>query len=274
MFGLSAAQNNAESFLHIGDFHYYGRCGLGPHQYKAEAAHFYQRAADLRHTQAIFNLGVMHEAGDGVTQDFHLAKRYFDQAADFDPNARLPRNVALTLMQSHQTLLEYFGEERLTAMVPHLLVAWQHLDAFCHLVSKFIKQLQTGFARKLFGKRASRSRSQLETNHSYDYSKSSASSTSVLVLLRTLVASLAIKLWAVAQTAASSSTEALCSLFSRLTGKQVVAPAFLTTSSNDSDDADLFTFVALLLALFYVNSLRVARRQRRRQQREQQRGQQ
>lgn len=32
-------------------------------------------------------------------QDFHLAKRYYDQAADFDFEAKLPRNVAVFSLQ-------------------------------------------------------------------------------------------------------------------------------------------------------------------------------
>ncbi len=38
-----------------GDFYYYGQAGL-PSSH-LEAAIYYQRAADLKHTQAIFNLG-------------------------------------------------------------------------------------------------------------------------------------------------------------------------------------------------------------------------
>jgi hypothetical protein len=30
----------------------------------------------------------MYEAGDGVEQDFHLAKRFYDQAAEVDTDAR------------------------------------------------------------------------------------------------------------------------------------------------------------------------------------------
>jgi SEL1 protein len=31
--------------------------------------------------QSMFNLGYMHQYGIGLPQDFHLAKRYFDMAA-------------------------------------------------------------------------------------------------------------------------------------------------------------------------------------------------
>lgn len=61
LFDLSAQQGNAEAFIQLGDFYYYQRAGLVQAERKKEAAEFYQKAADLHHTQAIFNLGIMHE---------------------------------------------------------------------------------------------------------------------------------------------------------------------------------------------------------------------
>jgi len=61
LFDLSAQQGNAEAFVQLGDFYYYQRAGLTQLGSKKEAAEFYQKAADLHHTQAIFNLGIMHE---------------------------------------------------------------------------------------------------------------------------------------------------------------------------------------------------------------------
>lgn len=61
LFDLSAQQGNAEAYVQIGDMYYYQRAGLTYPGRKKEAAEFYQRAADLHHTQAIFNLGIMHE---------------------------------------------------------------------------------------------------------------------------------------------------------------------------------------------------------------------
>lgn len=109
LFSISAAQGNAEAYLRVGDCYYYGCAGLS--RDKVEAAVYYQLAADLRNTHAIFNLGLMHEAGDGVEQDFHLAKRFYDQAADVDIDARLPRAVALFLLNSHKSVQEYLGAE-------------------------------------------------------------------------------------------------------------------------------------------------------------------
>ncbi len=56
-------------------------------------------AADMRNTHAIFNLGLMHEAGDGVDQDFHLAKRYYDQVAEYDKEAKVPSVLAVSFLQ-------------------------------------------------------------------------------------------------------------------------------------------------------------------------------
>lgn len=100
LYALSAGQGNADAHLRLGDFHYYGLGWLEVD--KLEAASFYQNAADLHHTHAIFNLGVMHETGDGVRQDFHLAKRFYDQAAEFNMEARIPRTIALFMLNSHQ----------------------------------------------------------------------------------------------------------------------------------------------------------------------------
>lgn len=49
--------------------------------------------------------------GDGIQQDFHLAKRYYDQAAEYDPEARLPSSVALFLLNGHQKWQELMGVE-------------------------------------------------------------------------------------------------------------------------------------------------------------------
>jgi TPR repeat protein len=59
LFGLTAAQESSEALLLMGDFYYYGWAFLQPS--RAIAAIYYQRAADLHNTQAIFNLGLMHE---------------------------------------------------------------------------------------------------------------------------------------------------------------------------------------------------------------------
>jgi len=102
LYGLSASQGSAEAYIRIGDFYYYGMGHLA--QDSVEAVALYQNAADLHHTHALFNLGLMYELGDGVAQDFFLAKRFYDQAAEYNPEAAIPRNVAMWLMRAHQYL--------------------------------------------------------------------------------------------------------------------------------------------------------------------------
>lgn len=52
-------------------------------------------AKSQSNAQAMFNLGYMHEHGQGLPFDLHLAKRYYDQALEIDPAAKLPVMLAL-----------------------------------------------------------------------------------------------------------------------------------------------------------------------------------
>ena len=97
LYSLSAGQGSGLSFLKVGDFHYYGMGGLAVD--KMEASRYYQAAGDLHNTQALFNLGLMHEFGDGVEKDFHLSKRFFDQAAVYDSNAKIPSAFAVMMLK-------------------------------------------------------------------------------------------------------------------------------------------------------------------------------
>jgi len=40
-----------------------------------------------------------------VSQDFHLAKRFYDQAAETDNKARAPRDIALVMLEVRFTLI-------------------------------------------------------------------------------------------------------------------------------------------------------------------------
>lgn len=59
------------------------------------AAEAYMHAKSQLNAQAMFNLGYMHEHGLGLPFDLHLAKRYYDQALELDPAAKLPVKLAL-----------------------------------------------------------------------------------------------------------------------------------------------------------------------------------
>ena len=60
-----------------------------------KAASHYRRASNLKSAQATFNLGYMHEHGQGVTKDWHLAKRCFDHAVTLNPDAAFPSRFAV-----------------------------------------------------------------------------------------------------------------------------------------------------------------------------------
>ncbi len=72
------------------------------------AAYYYKKAADEHGSaRANFNLGFMHEWGLGLTQDFPLAKRHFDLAAQAkNGEGALAVNIALNAMNLHETLVK------------------------------------------------------------------------------------------------------------------------------------------------------------------------
>ncbi|CAL1711319.1 unnamed protein product [Somion occarium] len=98
----SAAQRNVDSLVKVGDYYYHG---LGvpdePESIRYEkAVGYYQSAADTQMSAlAMWNLGYMYENGKGVPQDFHLAKRHYDQAMETNQEAYLP--VVMSLIKLH-----------------------------------------------------------------------------------------------------------------------------------------------------------------------------
>ena len=119
----ASEQGNEHAALLIGDAYYYGRvCSesisiesqmFQNHVFEIfsffhvsistqgtdvdydRAAEAYMHAKSQLNAQAMFNLGYMHEHGLGLPFDLHLAKRYYDQALELDPAARLPVKLAL-----------------------------------------------------------------------------------------------------------------------------------------------------------------------------------
>ena len=117
----SANQQYPYARVKLGDFNYYG---LGTNiDYAAALDHYKIAAENHQNPQAMFNLGYMHEQGLGldkvslfhdlssnyVFQDLHLAKRYYDLAADTSTEAIAP--VALAMMKLRLVfLLDYMKE--------------------------------------------------------------------------------------------------------------------------------------------------------------------
>ncbi|KAF5176498.1 Pentatricopeptide repeat-containing protein [Thalictrum thalictroides] len=88
----ASEQGNEHAALLIGDAYYYGR---GTERDYDRAAEAYMHARSQSNAQAMFNLGYMHEHGEGVPFDLHLAKRYYDQALENEPAAKLAVTLAL-----------------------------------------------------------------------------------------------------------------------------------------------------------------------------------
>lgn len=94
----SAKQSNIDSMVKMGDY-YLGGIGASPDQEKAAAC--YQAAAEtMQSGQAMWNLGWMHENGVGIEQDFHLAKRFYDQALETNREAYLPVKLSLLKLRA------------------------------------------------------------------------------------------------------------------------------------------------------------------------------
>ena len=89
----SAAQGYSAARVRLGDYYYYG---WGTDRDFETAALHYRIASDQQNNaQAMFNLGYMHELGHGMRQDIHLAKRFYDMAAETSADAKVPVALAL-----------------------------------------------------------------------------------------------------------------------------------------------------------------------------------
>ncbi|KAJ4493785.1 HCP-like protein [Lentinula edodes] len=120
----AAAQRNIDALVKVGDYYYHG---LGVPDEKEsfryeKAAKYYQSAADTQMSAlAMWNLGWMYENGVGVPQDFHLAKRHYDLAAQTNSEAYLPvffslaklyvRSIWHTMLGGKGGLNIWFDEE-------------------------------------------------------------------------------------------------------------------------------------------------------------------
>ncbi|KAI1378827.1 HCP-like protein [Hypoxylon crocopeplum] len=89
----SAIQSNIDSLVKMGDYYL---DGIGTEPALDKAAQCYTGASEyFQSAQALYNLGWMHENGVGLTQDYHLAKRYYDQALETNEEAYLPVTISL-----------------------------------------------------------------------------------------------------------------------------------------------------------------------------------
>ncbi|GAA6035230.1 hypothetical protein JCM8097_006429 [Rhodosporidiobolus ruineniae] len=106
----SAAQDNVDALVKMGDYYY---AGIGTEDGLPQlerAAGCYQSAATSRFSAiSMFNLGWMHETGQGVPQDFHLAKRFYDMAYETSPDAYFPSTLSLLSLYSRALYHVFFG---------------------------------------------------------------------------------------------------------------------------------------------------------------------
>lgn len=94
----SAIQANIDSLVKMGDYYL---LGIGADAATDRAAQCYSGASEyLQSAQALYNLGWMHENGVGLVQDFHLAKRYYDQALETNEEAYLPVTLSLLKLRA------------------------------------------------------------------------------------------------------------------------------------------------------------------------------
>lgn len=101
----AAVQGFHTARVKLGDYFYYG---YGTEQnYETAANHYKSATEQSQNAQAMFNLAYMHEKGLGLKRDPHLAKRFYDLAAETSADAYLP--VTIILFKLHlEILLEKF----------------------------------------------------------------------------------------------------------------------------------------------------------------------
>merc|ERR1712018_529587 len=89
----AASQGYSAARVRLGDYYYYG-WGTDS-DFETAAFHYRIASEQQNNAQAMFNLGYMHELGHGMKQDIHLAKRFYDMAAETSADAKVPVALAL-----------------------------------------------------------------------------------------------------------------------------------------------------------------------------------
>ncbi|KAJ6661294.1 hypothetical protein lerEdw1_015431 [Lerista edwardsae] len=113
----AASQGYTVARLKLGDYHFYG---FGTEVDYETAFIHYRLATEQQHSaQAMFNLGYMHEKGLGIKQDIHLAKRFYDMAADASPDAQVPVFLALCKLGLIYAF-QYIQETNIKEVFSHL----------------------------------------------------------------------------------------------------------------------------------------------------------
>ncbi|XP_054682355.1 protein sel-1 homolog 1 isoform X2 [Grus americana] len=113
----AASQGYTVARIKLGDYHFYG---FGTDVDYETAFIHYRLASEQQHSaQAMFNLGYMHEKGLGIKQDIHLAKRFYDMAAEASPDAQVPVFLALCKLGVIYSL-QYIREINIREIFSHI----------------------------------------------------------------------------------------------------------------------------------------------------------
>ncbi|XP_026568663.1 protein sel-1 homolog 2 [Pseudonaja textilis] len=97
----AASQGNIFARVKIGDYYFYG---FGTTKDYVSAVTYYTLAANQLSAEAMFNLAYMYEHGLGVPQDIHLARRWYDLAAETTPDAVMPVFLAYVKLETMHVL--------------------------------------------------------------------------------------------------------------------------------------------------------------------------
>uniref|UniRef100_A0A8D0H733 SEL1L2 adaptor subunit of SYVN1 ubiquitin ligase n=1 Tax=Sphenodon punctatus TaxID=8508 RepID=A0A8D0H733_SPHPU len=116
----AANQGNTFARLKIGDYHFYG---YGTNRDYVTAAVHYNVAAYQHSAQAMFNLAYMSEHGLGIPKDIHVARRWYDLAAETSPDASLPVILACIKLEVMQ-LLNFTANWKLSRLGSMLGPQW------------------------------------------------------------------------------------------------------------------------------------------------------
>ncbi|PRT55915.1 Protein sel-1 1 [Wickerhamiella sorbophila] len=98
-FFTRAAQRSMDAMMKVADYYYYG---TGTEKDLTRAFEYYTdqaRRTFRASSMAYFNIAWMYEHGEGVNQDSHLAKRYYDLSASANSNAFLLVQMALVRLR-------------------------------------------------------------------------------------------------------------------------------------------------------------------------------
>lgn len=113
----AAAQGYSAARVRLGDYFYYGHGTIT--DYETAAYHYRIASEQQNNAQAMFNLAYMHELGHGMKQDIHLAKRFYDMAAETSTDAKVP--VALALAKLSMVFAFNSGKDFKVILGPELL---------------------------------------------------------------------------------------------------------------------------------------------------------